>query len=66
MSDNETWEQSSLATLAKKIGLHPSNVDFSKAVKMQQSLYRIPASGMAEIDIESCIYGISDMSDLLF
>ena len=66
MSDNETWEQSSLATLAKKIGLHPSNVDFSKAVKMEQSLYRIPAKRMAKIKIEGCVYGLSDGSDFLF
>ena len=66
MSDNETWERSSLATLAKKIGLHPSNVDFSKAVKIDQSLYRIPASGMAKINIEGCVYGLSDLSDFLF
>ena len=65
MYDKDTWGRSSLATLAKKIGLHPSNVDFSKAVETQQSFYRIPANKMAEIDIESCIYGISDMSDLL-
>ena len=66
MSDKETWGQSSLATLAEKIGLHPSIVDFSKAVETHQFFYRIPAIGMADIEIESCIFAISDMSDFLF
>ena len=66
MSDREVRRRSSLAMLAEKLGLHPSIVDFSTAVETGNNFCRIPATGMADIDIKNCRYAISNMSDLLF
>ena len=63
MTEEEAWEGTSLAALAKVIGLHPSLVDFSKAVQTQHNFYRIPAVGMADMDKNGCVFEIHDMSD---